>query len=545
MPKWLLPTLSEILALGDPAWIMSRGAEIGQPHLDQPHSRRISRVALQQVRAEREWRGAIAALSALLQRSLLAADMGDLESDRTIDIVGSHPIEASIQGMVLSGPLPILSHPDLVQNFATWTLSANPLPGSHRMPFQLLPAAEPAASPEHHTAPILPLLPGDPLTAEQFCLVLTSRFSLVMVLGESLTEEPAFMFSFAPDVVQQAWEALRPRILLMGNHQIDHLDQLIQQFPPITPDYRTVMQFSQLMLEHLPEPLEELPHPRQDTIKHRKLGHDQPNKARPIADYSLPNSPSFDVELLKAIAHEVRTPLSTIRTLTRLLLKRSDLPADVIKRLSIIDRECNEQIDRFGLIFRAVELETSASQKPTMPLTRTSLAQVFQQSIPRWQQQANQRQMTLDVTLPPKMPTIVSDPTMLDQALTSLIERFTRSLPAGSHIQVEVTLAGSQLKLQLQSYLNSDCDSVGANQMGFAVQKANQPAVKAIGQVLMFQPETGSLSLNLSVTKNLFQAMGGKLIVRQRPQQGEVMTVYLPLEMSGSSILDSANVVDV
>lgn len=541
MPKWLLPTLSEILALGDPSWIMSRGAESLPSASDPSSPRRLAnRVALQQVRAEREWRGAIAALSVLLQRSLLTSGLGELDSDRTIDVA-----ESLTQGMVLSGPLPILSQPELVESFATWTLTVNSLPDSHRTPFQLLPAAESASACEQHPLPSLPLLPGDPLTAEQFCLVLTSRFSFVMVLGESLTEEPAFMFSFAPEVVQQAWEALRPRILLMSAHQIDHLDQLVQQFPPITPDYRTVMQFSQLLLEHLPEPLEELPNPRQEMMKHRKLGREQPQEARPIADYSLPNSPSFDVELLKAIAHEVRTPLSTIRTLTRLLLKRSDLPADVIKRLTVIDRECNEQIDRFGLIFRAVELETSAHQKPTMPLTRTSLAQVFQQSIPRWQQQASQRQMTLDVLLPPKMPMIVSDPTMLDQALTSLIERFTRSLPAGSHIQVEVMLAGSQLKLQLQSYLSTDAEGIGANKMAFAMQDTHPPTVKAIGQVLMFQPETGSLSLNLSVTKNLFQAMGGKLIVRQRPQQGEVMTVYLPLEMSGSSILDNANVLDV
>jgi signal transduction histidine kinase len=48
----------------------------------------------------------------------------------------------------------------------------------------------------------------------------------------------------------------------------------------------------------------------------------------------------------------------------------------------------------------------------------------------------------------------------------------------------------------------------------------------------MFQPETGSLSLNLAVTKNLFQVLGGKLIVRHRPQQGEELTIFLPLEKS-------------
>ena len=46
----------------------------------------------------------------------------------------------------------------------------------------------------------------------------------------------------------------------------------------------------------------------------------------------------------------------------------------------------------------------------------------------------------------------------------------------------------------------------------------------------MFQPETGTISLNLSATKHLFQAIGGKLIVRERPQHGEVLTIYLPLE---------------
>jgi signal transduction histidine kinase len=52
----------------------------------------------------------------------------------------------------------------------------------------------------------------------------------------------------------------------------------------------------------------------------------------------------------------------------------------------------------------------------------------------------------------------------------------------------------------------------------------------------MFQPETGSLSLNLNVTKHLFQVLGGKLIVRQRPQEGEVMTIFLPLEVTNTGM---------
>ena len=130
----------------------------------------------------------------------------------------------------------------------------------------------------------------------------------------------------------------------------------------------------------------------------------------------------------------------------------------------------------------------------------------------------------LEVIVPKKLPAVVSDPTMLDQVLTGLIENFTRTLPSGSQIQVEVTLAGDQLKLQLESKHLSDTEGEST-----FLPAANTP-LRSIGPLLMVQPETGSLSLNLSVTKNLFRAAGGKLVIRQRPQKGEVMTVFLPLQ---------------
>ncbi|HEY9882678.1 MAG TPA: HAMP domain-containing sensor histidine kinase, partial [Thermosynechococcaceae cyanobacterium] len=512
MPKWLLPTLSEILALNDPTW-MDYAAPPPAPAatMESIAPLRSHRLALQRVRAEREWSGAIAALSLLLQNVVATAEASDAEP--------------TTQGFVLSGPLPVISHPALVCNFSTWSLTANPLHVAAWLPLQLLPASDQTpVSSQPETTSALPLLPGDPLAAEQFCLVLTSRFSLVVVLGESLLGEPAFMFSFMPTVVEQAWNAIRPRILLMNSEQIEQLDALAAQFAPVAPDYATVMRFSRLMLAHLPEPLEETRSEKTEgqSVAQRqeatsKRHGDRQNFHHPSASshyqtMPLPDAASLDVELLQALAHEIRTPLTTIRTLTRSLLKRIDLPPDVLKRLGIIDRECSEQIDRFGLIFRAVELQTSSSRPSKMSLTRTPLAEMFKQSIPRWQQQASQRQLTLDIVLPQKMPTVVSDPMMLDQALTSLIERFTRSLPAGSHIQVEVVPAGNQLKVQLQSETDS----------AMVTQKQHRPLLRSLGQLLMFQPETGTQSLNLAVTKSLFQALGGKLIVRDRPQQGEV-----------------------
>lgn len=545
MYKWYLPTLSEIITLTEP---------------DQ--SRLAGFPAQQQVRAEREWTGAVAALNQLLQQVVgveqqtVSAHAVHSASIRSIPIQPDSPF----QGVVFSGPFPILNQMDLAGQFASWMFTVA-TPGET---LQLLPAAASDASSCYASVPTLPLLPSDPLATEQFCLVLTAQFSLIMVLGETPEATPAFFFSFDPEVVQQAWRSLEARIKLSAPHLLPAVARLVNHFAPIETNYRIVTQFSRAMLSHLPQPLElegkrpaypsnkrvfeqagkslvafpsaPASHPpvekkfQRPTAKGQNKGTKATGTVAEQDAEALAPEPTSDTELLQAIAHEVRTPLTTIRTLTRLLLRRKDLVPDVRKRLEVIDRECTEQIDRFSLIFRAVELETAQCNQLLTSLSPISLDQVIKQNISRWQQQASQHSHTLEVVLPQKMPLVVTDPTMLDQVLTGLIDRITHTLPPGSYIQVRVSLAGHQLKLQLESQ-PQDPRQAGADktQFGFA------PALKSIGQLLSFQPETGNLSLNMAVTKNLFQALGGKLIVRQHPQQGEVLTIFLPLDTKKES----------
>ncbi|WP_193195966.1 sensor histidine kinase [Nostoc sp. MG11] len=476
MYQWILPSLSEVLA-----------------------ESQSSVVECSSAKAEQQWRISLAATEHLLLNTLAT-----VSPDAT-------------QGLVLTAPAPLFSQPKLTQSLQTVTFTAKPFNPLALMPFQM-PVAMPAVGYANATvdeiAPqesVLGLLPADPLASEQFCLVFTEKFRLVLVLAEHRNGKKTFSFSFEPEVVQQAWRSLGARVMLTNPEFFVDLDTLVQKYCPVAPDYRTVIQFSQLLLQQLPEP-------EADT------GNVPPSPLPPVS-LSSHSSPRPDVELLQAFAHEVRTPLTTIRTMTRLLLKRRDLPANVLSRLEIIDHECTEQIDRMELLFKAAELETSASTKSSRTqLTPMSLDQVLQQSIPRWQQAAHRRNLTLDVVLPQQLPTVVSNPTMLDQVLTGLMENFTRSLPSGSHIQVQVIPAGDQLKLQLSPLQCKDTSKPAT--------PAPPPIRKALGQLLMFQPETGTISLNIAATKHLFQAIGGKLIVRQRPHYGEVLTIFLPLEVS-------------
>ncbi|WP_392532733.1 sensor histidine kinase [Nostoc sp. C117] len=502
MYQWILPSLSEILAENQ-----SSVAECSPE------------------KAEHQWRVSLAATEQLLLNTL-ATVSGD-----------------ATQGLVLAAPAPLFSHPKVTQSLQTVAFTGKPFNPLALMPFQMPNAMSgfdyaDAAPEDDQTAPhesVLPLLSADPLAAEQFCLVFTDKFRLILVLATHKNGKKTFSFSFEPEVVEQAWRSLGARVMLTNPEFFSELDALVEQYSPVASDYRIVVQFTQLLLQELTEPEE-----TKDSLLGTGNKDDKENNPCPMPtcpERSRSRSvsqrrddpspmPNPDIELLQAFAHEVRTPLTTIRTMTRLLLKRRDLDTSAIDRLKVIDHECTEQIDRMELLFKAAELETSTSAKSSKTqLTPMSLDQVLQQSIPRWEQAAHRRNLTLNVILPQQLPTVVSNPSMLDRVLTGLMENFTRSLPAGSHIQVQVIPAGDQLKLQLSPQLFCKDTSLAAT-------TATPPIRKALGQLLMFQPETGTISLNMAATKHLFQAIGGKLIVRQRPHYGEILTIFLPLEVS-------------
>ncbi|MBD2579726.1 HAMP domain-containing histidine kinase [Oscillatoria sp. FACHB-1406] len=441
-----------------------------------------------QRKAEAQWRCAIVALERLLM-PIAEATRAD-----------------SCQGLILSAPSPISSQPAIAERFQCGTFTREAFSTLLRQQFQL-PAAEPqtfsSPSPAQR-AMEYPLFPVDPLASEQFCLVLTAKFSLVMVLGENSNNQPTFQFSFNPETVDRAWATLRSRLCLTVPYHLPALEAIVQKFAPRHPDYRLVADFARHLLEQCPDTT---PSGTKKTVILAASPEDESQTIILESD-SLP-----ELQLLQALTHEVRTPLTTIRMLARLLLKqRSNLAPEAVERLETIDRECSEQIDRMELIFRAAELETTPCDRQNLQLVPISLDRVIQQNIPHWQKQAKRRSIDLEIILPEKLPTIVSNPAMLDQVLRGVMESFTRNLPPGSRMQVQVMTAGHQLKLQLLSRDASLSNSL-----------------KSLGQLLVFQPETGSLTLNWDVTKNLFNALGGKLLLRQRPQQGEELTVFLPL----------------
>ena len=459
------------------------------------------------------------------------------------------------QGLILTGSLPVFDCPQILEHFSTWVFSVPTWQSLWQLPAdigsvfaeEIVGRVNGVNEGDRPNRPIT-LLPADPLGRECFALILLPHVSLALVCEHADDGTPInFQFSFSPAVIEEAWQSLRARIAITSGHHLKQLDNLVAQFPPVEPRYDTVMEFGQLMWRAVPASGTSGTVPESDYIgapfdRAEKNAHSaqatpvnaayDPSKSTPSGG-SPSDSGIFgsdDVAFLRAFAHGIRTPLTTIRTYTR-LLQRKDLAADVQRHLGKIDRECSEQIDRFDLIFKAVENETCDGNSPPT-LHPFCLKKMITEGEDRWQHQAERHNLTFAVSAPPLIPPIAGDCDLLDQMLTELIETLIRSLPAGSHIALDVIPAGDRLKLELV------CED-SRHQHGWLGW--GHTSFQAIGRLLAFQPETGSVSLNLDVTKNLFQSIGGKLTVRHSPQRGDVVTIFLPVDNTPATIKTSKN----
>ena len=226
------------------------------------------------------------------------------------------------------------------------------------------------------------------------------------------------------------------------------------------------------------------------------------------------NEQLTEAKLLQAISHEVRTPLATIRTLISSTLRKYNMDESMRNRLIQIDNECNEQIDRFGLIFNAAEL-VSNNLSPSNQLARINLGEILYKLFPVWSKQLKRRGISLKIDIPKQLPEILSDSEKLELMLRGLIDKNTRGLREGSSLILELRPAGQKLKLQLK---------VQRFDRG-KKEIFNKENGSDIGPVLNWNPQTGSLQLSQIATQKLLASLGGH--VTNRKDTG--LTVFFPI----------------
>ncbi|MCP9942091.1 sensor histidine kinase [Cyanobium sp. ATX 6E8] len=409
-----------------------------------------------------------------------------------------------LYGLWLAAPLPALYEPALLQQLQGWVWAPRELddllPGSA----PLLPGAGRAASTGGFQRLVLEEDDGtDPLL-----LVITPQLQVALCL-DGPPEGRRLIVRFDPAALSEALRLIHERLLARDPQASSALRSALQRLGPLRSDDQLGLRFWPRMGERLAA--------MAPSLTLQPLVHGGTARDRPGGD--TPRAISSELALLEALTHEVRTPLATIRTLIRSLLRRDDLSPVVRQRLEQIDGECSEQIDRFGLIFLAAELQRQPGGEATLEnhaLARTDLSQVLRQHQELWQRQLARRGLELELEIAAGLSPVLSDPARLETTLGGLIDRFSRGLPSGSRVTVSLLPAGSRLKLQLSSEGHRLEDTASAE---------DSEQRELVGPVLSWNPATGSLQLSRQATQRLFHRLGGRLTERS----GSGLTVFFPV----------------
>ena len=220
--------------------------------------------------------------------------------------------------------------------------------------------------------------------------------------------------------------------------------------------------------------------------------------------------------LLATIAHEMRTPLTAVRTSVGLLLDGAVEPSADERRtlLQTIDRNATRMQRVVGDIlelarFRAGNAQLQLRRFDAVDLARSAIASV--------EPLAETRQQTIELDAPPDRAWVFGDYRRLEQALVNLLSNAQKYSPDGALITVSVRST--------------------AKEVSWAVTDRG-PGIRPADQARLFErffvarsdssEAAAGIGLGLPITLAIAQAHDGRVDVDTRPGGGSRFVLVVP-----------------
>ena len=213
--------------------------------------------------------------------------------------------------------------------------------------------------------------------------------------------------------------------------------------------------------------------------------------------------------LLRAVSHDLRTPLSAIRAAASELVDVESLPPATANRFAEVIEAEAERLDRLvANLLSLSRIEAGAFIPDRHPVDVAELVEIVQARLGRLL-----RHVRLTVDVPADLPAVAGDYTQLDQLLTNLVENAARHTPAGATVEIRAKAVDGTVQLSV-------CDE--------------GPGIDAADAAIVFEPfrsgpVPGVSGMGLAICKAVAEGHGGSISVGENPGGGAVLTVVLPV----------------
>lgn len=221
-------------------------------------------------------------------------------------------------------------------------------------------------------------------------------------------------------------------------------------------------------------------------------------------------------EFVANVSHELKTPLTSIKSLVDTLLNGAlQDSANNQRFVSLIDEETT-RLTR--LIDDLLALSQIESKAVPLRLEAVNLQALIEHLAARFQPQLEEHRVMLDVAFPPNSPSVSGDPDRLQQVFVNLLDNAIKFNAPGGRVTVRARYSGSSVAVSIED-------------TGIGIPEQDLPRIferfyrvdKARSR------ELGGTGLGLSIVKHLVDLHQGTVSAQSRVGDGTVFTVTLPL----------------
>jgi signal transduction histidine kinase len=228
--------------------------------------------------------------------------------------------------------------------------------------------------------------------------------------------------------------------------------------------------------------------------------------------------------LISTVAHELRSPLTSVKGFSSTLLRRWERFTDEQKRLMIetIEADADRVTRLITELLDVSRIDAGRLQIRPIPI---DLGAVYGRHVERSVASGQERER-FDVRVAEDLPEVWADPDRLDQILSNLIENALR------HGEGTVTLAAEPASAETRDLIGARGQSPAAVDLVIADEGRGIPADhrEVVFSRFWHGQGRGSTGLGLYVVKGLVEAHGGRVAIESSPAGGAQFRLSLPSE---------------
>jgi signal transduction histidine kinase len=214
-------------------------------------------------------------------------------------------------------------------------------------------------------------------------------------------------------------------------------------------------------------------------------------------------------ELSASVAHEIRNPLTGIRTTVQFVL--SKLPAADPKREDL--SEVIQELDRIEQIIEDLLLFSKPKGGNKVP---TDLNALLEKILDGMEGQFQSNEIKVERSLSPKLLPILLDPDLIQQVFLNLLINAVEAMPGGGELKITSTLRRYRSDLYYAEVFISDS--------GMGIDPENIEKIF----IPFFTTRSMGTGLGLPISLQIVREHGGKITVRNRTTGGATFRVSLP-----------------